>query len=165
MHRGLTGMLRNSEHPLYVSKWVSMQKFIGKFFPYLAWLPFPSVSCLESCTCTTVSGKNAKCTEADPECYETLHIHSMCQNGCPRKNSSGHLCPNSRGLRSRPCRALNRARARRCRARTQNAPRPIQNATKLCTSILCVKMGVHAKIHREILSLTRVPSVPVRGVP
>src|ERR1043165_4529115 len=125
----------------------------------------PVRACLESCTCTTVSGKNAKCTEVYPECYETLHIHSMCQNGCPCKNSSGSSFPNSRGLRSRSCRALNRAHARRCRARTQNAPRPIQNATKHCTSILCVKMGVHAKIHREILSLTRVASVPVRVVP
>src|ERR1043165_3937630 len=123
------------------------------------------MSCLESCTCTTESGKNAKCTEAYPECYETFHIHSMCQNGCPYKNSSGNLFPNSGGLRSRPCRALKRARARRCRARTQNAPRPYQNAMKLCTSILCVKMGVRAKIHREILSLTRVASVPVRVVP
>src|ERR1043165_8815757 len=89
----------------------------------------------------------------------------MCQNGCPCKNSSGNLFPNSRGLRSRPCRALNRARARRCRARTQNAPRPYRNATKLFTSIICVKVGVHAKIHREILSLTRVASVPVCVVP
>src|ERR1043165_8559814 len=164
MHRGLSGMLQNFAHLFYVSKWVSMQKFIGKFFPELACPPFPSVSCLESCTCTTVSGKTAKCTEALPECYETLNIHYMCQNGCPCKNSSGNCFPNSRGLRSRPCRALNRARARRCRARTQNAPRPIRNATKLFTSILCVKMGVHAIIHREILSLTRVASVPVRVV-
>src|ERR1044072_8476513 len=123
------------------------------------------MSCLESRTCTTVLGKNAKCTEALPECYETLHIHSMCQNGCPCKNSSGNSFPNSRDLRSRPCRALNRARARRCRARTQNAPRPYRNAKKHFTSILCVKMGVHAKIHREILPLTRAASVPVRVVP
>src|ERR1044072_4766302 len=123
------------------------------------------MSCLESRTCTTVSGKNAKCTEALPECYKTLHIHSMCQNGCPCKNSSGNSSPNSRGLRSRPCRALNLARARRCRARTQNAPRPYRNATKLFTSILCVKKGDHAKIHQEVLSLTRVASVPVRVVP
>ena len=115
--------------------------------------------CLDKCPTTTVSGKNAKCTEALPECYETLHIHSMCQNGFPCKNSSGDSFPKSRGLRSRSCRALNRAR--RCQARTQNAPRPCRNATKLCTSILCVQMGVHAKIHREIHSLSRVASVPV----
>jgi hypothetical protein len=47
------------------------------------------------------------------------------------------------------------------RSKIENAPRPYRNATKLCTYILCVKMGVHAKIHREILSLSRVASVPV----
>src|ERR1044072_5941171 len=57
--------------------------------------------------------------------------------------------------------ALINAQPQRCRARTQNAPRPCRNATKLCTSILCVKMGVHANIDREILSLNRVGSRPV----
>ena len=58
--------------------------------------------CLDKCPTTTVSGKNAKCTEALPECYETLHIHSMCQNGFPCKNSSVNSFPKSRGLRFRP---------------------------------------------------------------
>src|ERR1043165_5242718 len=42
MHQGLTGMLQNFAGPFYVLLWVSMQKFIGKFFPYVTWPPFPS---------------------------------------------------------------------------------------------------------------------------
>src|ERR1051325_2990647 len=52
-------------------------------------------------------------------------------------------------------------RAQRFRPKTQNAPRPYRNATKLCRSIICVIMGVHANIHREILSLSHVASVSV----
>src|ERR1044072_2195926 len=33
MHQGLTGLLRNFADPFYGLLWVSMQKFIGKFFP------------------------------------------------------------------------------------------------------------------------------------
>src|ERR1051325_9105196 len=43
MHQGLTGMLRNIADPFYVLLWVSIQKFIAKFFPQVTWPPFPSL--------------------------------------------------------------------------------------------------------------------------
>src|ERR1044072_7768869 len=100
MHQGLTGMLRNFADPSYVLLWVSMQKFISKYFPKSRGLRFRPRKSIYSCI--TVSAKNSKCTKALPECYETLQIHYMCYYGCPCKKSSGNSFPKSHCLRFRP---------------------------------------------------------------
>src|ERR1043165_9217892 len=72
----------------------------GNYFPKSRGLRFRPRTSIYSCV--TDSAKNAKCTKALPECYETLQIHYMCHYGRPCKNSSGNSFPKSRGLPLRP---------------------------------------------------------------
>src|ERR1044072_2847110 len=110
-------------------------------------------------SCITVSAKNSKCTKALPECYEHLQIHYMHYYGCRCKNSSGNSYPKSHGLRFRPRKSVYSCIT--VSAKNSKCTKALPECYEICRSIICVIMGVHAEIHREILSLSHVTSISV----